>query len=162
MTHSFPTRRSSELPLYTIEVREAIPRGEVNRLRLRGISRMPNERFEEFADRFVKSIGEPGCDLQKLVDELIELHAVERDEFDRVRLISMHIALTNIAAERLAEAEVSHDKIIGFLAQNLSTYHLMLRQESLVRSEERKRVVEGKGVSVGVGLGGRRSIKKQN
>src|SRR3546814_2710010 len=68
-------------PLYTIECREAIPRGEVNRLRLRGISRMPNERFEEFADRFVKSIGEPGCDLQKLVDELIELHAVERDEF---------------------------------------------------------------------------------
>src|SRR3546814_3164456 len=44
-----------------------------------GISTMPNERFEEFADRFMKSIGEPGCDLQALVDELIELHAVERD-----------------------------------------------------------------------------------
>ncbi len=102
---------------------------------------MPNERFEEFADRFVKSIGEPGCDLQKLVDELIELHAVERDEFNRVRLISMHIALTNITAERLAETEVSHDKIIGFLAQNLSTYHLMLRQESLVDGQIDKAVL---------------------
>src|SRR3546814_4208366 len=47
----------------------------------------------------------PGCDLQALVDELIELHAVERDEFNRVRLISMHIALTNIAAEGLAKAQ---------------------------------------------------------
>src|SRR3546814_20391289 len=112
------TRTNTLLPYTTLfRSREAIPRGEVNRLRLRGISRMPNERFEEFADRFVKSIGEPGCDLQKLVDELIELHAVERDEFNRVRLISMHIALTNIAAERLAEAEESHDKINGFLAR---------------------------------------------
>src|SRR3546814_3124172 len=90
---------------------------------------MPNERFEEFADRFVKSIGELGCDLQKLVDELIELHAVERDEFNRVRLISMHIALTNIAAERLAEAEVSHDKIIGFLRSEEHTSEL----QSLMR-----------------------------
>ena len=86
---------------------------------------MPNERFEEFADRFMKSIGEPDCDLQALVDELIELHAVERDEFNRVRLISMHIALTNIAAEGLAKAQVPGSQIIGFLADNLSTYHLM-------------------------------------
>jgi hypothetical protein len=27
--------------------------------------------LEEFADRFMKSIGEPGCDLQALVDELM-------------------------------------------------------------------------------------------
>src|SRR3546814_13143494 len=53
----------------------------------------------------------------------------------------MHIALTNIAAERLAEAEVSHDKIIGFLAQNLSTYHLMLRQERLVDGQIDKAVL---------------------
>src|SRR3546814_18028674 len=99
-------------PLYTIECREAIPRGEVNRLRLRGISRMPNERFEEFADRFVKSIGEPGCDLQKLVDELLELHDVEREEFNRVSLEGMHIALTKIGAERLAKTEWSQDKNI--------------------------------------------------
>src|SRR3546814_8593571 len=97
----------------------------------------------EFADRFMKSIGEPGCDLQALVDELIELHAVERDEFNRVRLISMHIALTNIAAEGLAKAQAPGSQIIGFLADNLSTYHLMLRLASLfdgqidkARSEE--------------------------
>lgn len=96
---------------------------------------MPSETFDEFADRFVKSVGEPDCDLQALVDELIELHAVEEDEFNRVRLISMHIALTNIAAEGLANAQVSGDQIIGFLADNLSTYHLMLRQESLVDGE---------------------------
>src|SRR3546814_8628984 len=69
-------------------------------------------------------LGEPGCDLQALVDELIELHAVERDEFNRVRLISMHIALTNIAAEGLAKAQAPGSQIIGFLADNLSTYHL--------------------------------------
>jgi hypothetical protein len=80
---------------------------------------MPNERFEEFADRFMKSIGEPGCDLQALVDELIELHAVERDEFNRVRLISMHIALTNIAAEGLAKAQ-GPGSSLGFLADNLT------------------------------------------
>lgn len=96
---------------------------------------MPSERFDEFADRFVKSVGEPGCDLQALVDELIEVHAVETDEANRVRLISMHIALTNIAAEGLAKAEVPGAQIIGFLAENLSTYHLMLRQESLVDGE---------------------------
>ena len=102
---------------------------------------MPNERFEEFADRFMKSIGEPDCDLQALVDELIELHAVERDEFNRVRLISMHIALTNIAAEGLAKAQVPGSQIIGFLADNLSTYHLMLRQESLVDGQIDKAVL---------------------
>src|SRR3546814_597514 len=88
-----------------------------------GISTMPNERFEEFADRFMKSIGEPGCDLQALVDELIELHAVERDEFNRVRLISMHIALTNIAAEGLSKAQAPGSQIIGFLADNRSEEH---------------------------------------
>lgn len=93
---------------------------------------MPSERFDEFADRFMRSVGEPDCDLEALVDELIELHAAEDDEFNRVRLISMHIALTNIAANALADAEASRDDIIGFLADNLSTYHLMLRQESLV------------------------------
>ena len=93
---------------------------------------MASERFEEFADRFMKSVGEPGCDLQALVDELIELHAVEDDEFNRVRLISMHIALTNIAADGMAEAQVPDNRIIAFLAENLSMYHLMLRQESLV------------------------------
>src|SRR3546814_17232608 len=70
-----------------------------------GISTMPNERFEEFADRFMKSIGETGCDLQALVDELIELQAVEREEFNRVRLIRMHIGLTNLADEGLAKAK---------------------------------------------------------
>ncbi len=102
---------------------------------------MPNERFEEFSDRFMKSIGEPGCDLQALVDELIELHAVERDEFNRVRLISMHIALTNIAAEGLTKAQVPGDRIISFLAESLSTYHLMLRQESLVDGQIDKAVL---------------------
>lgn len=96
---------------------------------------MPSERFDEFADRFMRSVGEPDCDLQALVDELIELHAVEEDEFNRVRLISMHIALTNIAANAMADAEVSSGQIIGFLADNLSAYHLMLRQESLVDGE---------------------------
>src|SRR3546814_8245538 len=48
-----------------------------------GISTMPNERFEEFAERFMQSIGEPGCDLQALIDKLLELHAVEREEFNR-------------------------------------------------------------------------------
>lgn len=96
---------------------------------------MPSERFEEFAARFVKSVEKPDCDLQALVDELIEVHAAEDDEFNRVRLISMHIALTNIAADGLAKAEVSGDQIIGFLAENLSIYHLMLRQESLVDGE---------------------------
>src|SRR3546814_7414128 len=80
-------------PLYTIECREAIPRGEVNRLRLRGISRMPNERFEEFADRFVKSIGEPGCDLQKLVDELIELHRSEEHTSELQSLMRISYAV---------------------------------------------------------------------
>jgi hypothetical protein len=96
---------------------------------------MTSERFEEFADRFVNSVGEPGCDLQALVDELVEIHSVEDDEFNRVRLISMHIALTNIAANAMAEAGGAHDRIIGFLADNLSTYHLMLRHESLVDGE---------------------------
>jgi hypothetical protein len=40
----------------------------------------------------------------------------------------MHIALTNIAAEGLAKAQAPGSQIIGFLADNLSTYHLMLRQ----------------------------------
>ncbi len=93
---------------------------------------MPSERFEEFADRLMKGVGEADCDLQALVDDLIELHAVESDEANRVRLISMHIALTNIAADGLASAEVPSDRIISFLADNLSIYHLMLRQESLV------------------------------
>jgi hypothetical protein len=96
---------------------------------------MPSERFDEFADRFMRSVGAPDCDLHALIDELIELHAIEEDEFNRVRLISMHIALTNIAATAMAEAEVSGDSIIGFLAENLSAYHLMLRQESLVDGE---------------------------
>lgn len=96
---------------------------------------MPSDRFEEFADRFMASVAEPDCDLQALVDELVEVHAAETDEFNRIRLISMHIALTNIAANGMAEAEVSHDQIIGFLAANLSTYHLMLRQESLTDGE---------------------------
>src|SRR3546814_15013277 len=138
------TRTNTLLPYTTLfRSREAIPRGEVNRLRLRGISRMPNERFEEFADRFVKSIGEPGCDLQKLVDELIELQAVERDEFNRVRLISMHIALTNIAAERLAEDEVSQDKINGFLASTLSN------SKHIGNSYCRERVIQKRKNSVG-------------
>src|SRR3546814_19998319 len=93
---------------------------------------MPNERFEEFADRFRKSIGEPGCDLQALVDELIELHAVERDDSNRVRRISMHIALTNLAAEGLAKEQAPHSQTIGFLADYLSTSHSMIRQDSLV------------------------------
>src|SRR3546814_13858781 len=93
---------------------------------------MSNVGFEEFAERFMKSIVEPCYDLQALVDELIELHAVERDEFNRVRLLSMHIALTNIAAEGLAKAQAPASQIIGFLHAKLSTYHLMLRQESLV------------------------------
>lgn len=102
---------------------------------------MTSERFEEFADRFTKAVGEPDCDLQALVDELVELHAVESDEFNRVRLISMHIALTNIAAQGMADAEMPSDIIIAFLADNLSMYHLMLRQESLVDGEIDKSVL---------------------
>lgn len=96
---------------------------------------MPSDRFDEFADRFMASVGEPDCDLQALVDELVEVHATEADEFNRIRLISMHIALTNIAANGMAEAEASHDQIIRFLAENLSIYHLMLRQEGLTDGE---------------------------
>src|SRR3546814_11868968 len=53
----------------------------------------------------------------------------------------MHIALTNIAAEGLAKAQAPGSQIIGFLADNLSTYHLMLRQESLVDGQIDKAVL---------------------
>ena len=59
----------------------------------------------------------------------------------RLGLISMHIALTNIAAEGLAKAQAPGSQIIGFLADNLSTYHLMLRQESLVDGQIDKAVL---------------------
>lgn len=102
---------------------------------------MTSDRFEEFADRFTRAVGEPDCDLQRLVEELIQLHAAEDDELNRVRLISMHIALTNIAAQGMADAEIPNDTIIAFLAENLSIYHLMLRQESLVDGEIDKSVL---------------------
>src|SRR3546814_13917913 len=47
----------------------------------------------------------------------------------------MHIAVTTIAAEGLAKAQAPVSQIIGFLADNLSTYHPMLRQESLVAGQ---------------------------
>src|SRR3546814_20526799 len=53
----------------------------------------------------------------------------------------MHIALTNIAAAGLAKAQAPGSQIIGFLADNLSTYHLMLRQASLVDGQLDKAVL---------------------